>query len=336
MSRPSGETEGMNDVPVGQRAVVQRGYGGPEQLAVVARAPADPGPGEVRLAVQAVGLNFADALVLQGRPWVFRPVFGWGRPRASCVGLDCSGIVEATGPGVDGVSVGDAVIAELSDGALADSVIAPVAALARAPAHLDAVHAAALPVAGVTAMQALDKAKVGEGSRLLVIGGSGSVGSLAIQLAAALGAEVTAYCRPRYAERARSLGAAHVASTPGLPTGGFDAVLDLLGVHPLRERLGALRDGGHYVASFGGGGGSWLGPLPGIVGVAAAGLVGRRHVLHVHAAAPGGEALDRLARLTELHGIVPSVGPTVPLAAAAEAFGLLLAGGAAGKIVVTV
>lgn len=207
------------------RAVVYREIGGPEVLRLEDVPDAEPGPGEVVVAVRAAGVNPIDWKLRSG-------VRGNGTGgRAVRPGADAAGVVEAVGAGVDGVQVGDEVIVRSARGAYATQVVAPADHLVPKPAGLGWAEAASISIPAGTAYQALRSLGVGPGDTLLVHGGAGGVGQAAIQLAVAEGARVIATASERNHDRLRQLGAVPVTYGPGLV-----------------ERVGALAPEGITVA----------------------------------------------------------------------------------------
>ena len=215
------------------KALTQHRYGWPTDVLQVEDVPEPQvGDHDVVVRVQAAAVNAADWHLVRGLPLVVRATTGLRRPRQVLVGSDASGRVEAVGRRVTRVAPGDDVVA-WGVGAFAELMVTGEEHVVRRPEGLDALAAATIPMAGTTALQALrDKARVGEGSRVLVTGASGGVGSFAVQLAVRAGATVTASCSTGNGDLVRSLGAEHVLDytrdhVPG--PGPFDAVLHLAG-----------------------------------------------------------------------------------------------------------
>lgn len=232
------------------KAITHQRYGQP--LDVLALTDTDepvPGDGEVVVRVQAIGLNAADWHLITGTPAPVRLVSGLRRPRRGVPGRDVAGIVEAVGAGVDEMAVGDAVVG-WAPGALAERAAIRVERVVRRPDGLDAVTAAALPTAGVSALQALRRGgPVRSGERILVTGASGGVGTFVVQLAAADGAHVVASCRTEAIDHVIAAGAAEVvdrtrddALAPGRT---YDRIIDIAGAPSLRASARALPRGGH-------------------------------------------------------------------------------------------
>ncbi|MEU3529650.1 NADP-dependent oxidoreductase [Streptomyces sp. NPDC038707] len=222
------------------RALTLAEYGGPEVLTVSELPVPSPGPGQILVRTTASAVNPVDLLVRSGAITPEHPfplVLGW----------DLSGTVEAVGEGVGRFAPGDRVVAMSAQyatgiGTHAEYVAIDASIAGPAPRTADPVHAAALPLGGLTAYQALEKLAPQPGERLLVTGAVGAVGGFATQLAAARGVEVIALARPQDAELARQLGASTVLSTDEpVPSGVADLLLETAGTP---EVIGAVRDGG--------------------------------------------------------------------------------------------
>jgi NADPH:quinone reductase-like Zn-dependent oxidoreductase len=229
------------------RAVVQRGFGGTEQLSVQQLPDPTPGEGEVLVRVTAAAVDRGTWHLLTGLPYVARPYVGLRSPRFPVVGRDVSGTVAAVGAGVTGYAVGDRVLGT-ADGSCAELAVVPVTRLVPLPEGLDPVASAALPISGLTALQGLAKAHRGDGvrtgDRVLVIGASGGVGSYAVQLAASAGAEVTGVASAAKADLVRDLGATRVLDYAAGPLDDgtrYDLVLVAGGENGGRWTAGAHR-----------------------------------------------------------------------------------------------
>jgi len=220
------------------KAIVQERFGPPEVLRLVDIDPPRIGADEVLIQVHAAALNPYDWHVLRGDPRVARLMgIGLTRPKALVAGVDVAGEVAGVGTDVHGLRPGDEVLG-FCHGALAEYARAGADRVVPKPAGLSFGEAAAIPMAALTALQGVrDVGKVGAGTRVLVNGAAGGVGTYAIQLAVALGAEVTGVCGTANVELVRSLGAAHVVDytsedfTDG-PT-RYDVILDNVGNRPL-------------------------------------------------------------------------------------------------------
>ena len=193
------------------RAAVQRRYGPPAVLQVAESERPLPGRGDVLVQVVAASVHPGDYFVMTGEPYVVRLVFGLRRPRHGIPGRDLAGVVAAVGKDVTDLQPGDEVFGWSTAGTLAEYACVPADNLAPVPANLSVADAAAVPTSALTALQALrDIAHVRPGQTVLVTGASGGVGSFAVQIAKAFGAEVTGVCSTRNVDLVRSLGADHV------------------------------------------------------------------------------------------------------------------------------
>jgi NADPH:quinone reductase-like Zn-dependent oxidoreductase len=238
------------------------------------------------------------------------------------------------------VAVGDEVVGELpGGGGLARFAVAPAGRLVARPAALDPVLAAALPIAGGTAWQALERAAVSAGRRVLVIGASGGVGTFAVQLAALRGAEVWALCGERSRGLIEELGAAHVSDyhrvqpdSAELPAASFDAVIDIAGTAPLGALRRLVREGGSVVL-VAGEGGRVLGPI-GRIAAASLRSIGSQRPLRPLAAVAKPRVLAELLELTAAGRLRPVIERTFPFAEARAALGHVDEGHTVGKVVV--
>jgi NADPH:quinone reductase-like Zn-dependent oxidoreductase len=326
------------------KAIVQYEYGSPDTLRLEDVDRPDAAPRHVLVRVRAASVNAADWHVMRGDPKLARLQLGLRRPKASIRGRDFAGEVVEAGAGVTHVQPGDEVYGETgtTDGAFAEYVCAPAGQVAPKPAGLTFEQASALPLAGCTALQGLrDVASVQPGQRLLINGASGGVGTLAVQIGKALGANVTAVCSTRNVELVRSLGADAVVdyTTEDIAAAGqrFDVVLDLVGNRSLRELRRVLTEHGTLVLAGGGvfDGGSLVGPMGLIIG---GGLVGRvvRQRIQPFTATPTTERLTALGRLTESGQVRPVIDRTYSLAEVPTALRYLETEHARAKVVVTV
>ncbi|MGY5121202.1 NADP-dependent oxidoreductase [Streptomyces sp. 900105755] len=292
------------------RAAVVSTFGGPEAVEVVETERPEPGPSQVRIKVAAAALNPVDAGVRAG--------FFGGAGKRIGLGWDVAGTVDAAGLAT-AWSIGDQVVA-LDPGIVrplgshAEYVVVEADAAATAPATADAVHAATLPLNGLTAAQALDLLELTGGQSLLVTGAAGAVGGFAVQLAAHRGISVTALAREADEELVRSLGAAHFTAGT-VAAASFDAVLDaaVLG----EPTLEWVRDGGGYVGVRPGGE-----PAP-VRGVRTAAV----------AVTADGARLAELAGLVDEGVLTLRVAETFSLDDAAKAHARLAAGGVRGRLV---
>ncbi|MEU6429205.1 NADP-dependent oxidoreductase [Microbispora sp. NPDC046973] len=306
------------------RIVTQSAFGEPSVLRVTEVDRPEPGPGQVLIKVEAAGYNPVDSAVRAGAfPLLGEPPF--------TVGWDVSGVVETAGPGVSAFSPGDEVLGLVgfpaAGNAYADYVLASPDELVRRPAGLTAEEAAGLPLAGLTAWQALvGIARVKEGDRVLVHRAAGGVGHLAVQIAKARGAHVAGTARAAKHEFLRGLGADHpidyTAEDFVTSAGPVDVVLDLLGGEHAERSAAALRPDGLLIAAIGGN--------PGITAQRAAELGIRLQVVSVR---PSARDLTELVSLVEAGRLRVHVDQIVPLAEAAKAHELGQTGRTTGKIV---
>lgn len=324
------------------RAIVQDAFGGPEVLELREVPVPVPGDDEVLVRVRASSVNAADWHLMRGKPYFMRLMgFGLRRPRFRARGADVAGVVEAVGPKVTTLRVGDEVYGQgaLRAGTFAELAVVKETSLAAKPASATFEEAGAVPLAGLTALQGVrDSGGVKAGQRILINGASGGVGTFAVQIARALGAEVTAVCSTRNVELVHELGADRVVDYTRedfTRTGEqYDVVFDLVANRSLRDLRRALTPRGTLVLS-GGGGGKVLGPLPLIVRGALTNLVVRQRVTNLGTAVNTAD-LAYLAGLIDEGAVRPVVERVYPLAETAAAIRHLEEEHARGKIVVAV
>jgi NADPH:quinone reductase-like Zn-dependent oxidoreductase len=335
------------------RAIVQDRYGSPDILELRDVDTPVPTAGELLVRVRAASVNAYDWHFMRGDPYLARVTLGLRAPKERIRGRDFAGIVESVGAGVTVFQPGDEVYGE-ADGAFAEFVCAKDTNTATKPANLTFAQAAAVPLAGNTALMGLrDAGRIQPGQRVLLNGASGGVGTFAVQIAKAFGAEVTAVCSTRNVDQARSLGADRVVdytredfaadSRPGGPADGpadgrrYDIVFDLAGNRSLADLRRALTPTGTLVLSGGGqsSGGSLLGPLAlTIKSQALSPFV--RHRLLMFLAKQSKENLATLRELAESGKVTPVIDRTYPLSDAAEAIRYLEFEHARAKVVITV
>jgi NADPH:quinone reductase-like Zn-dependent oxidoreductase len=310
------------------KAVVQDQYGAPDVLELREVEKPVPADNEVLVRVHAAAVNARDWHVMRGDPYVVRlmdpSVFGFGGPKIKIRGTDFAGRVEAVGRGVNRLRPGDEVFGEVN-GAFAEYVCAPDDVVETKPANLSFEQAAAVPLAGNTALMGMrDVGRVQPGQQVLINGASGGVGTFAIQIAKSLGADVTAVCSARNVDLVRSLGADHVIDyTKEDFTGNgrrYDLVFDLVGNRSLTACRRALTPAGTLVLSGGGvsTGGTFLGP----VSLTLRGQLLSRFVrqrLLVLMATPNKENLAALRDLMESGKVTPVVDRTYALSEVPDA-----------------
>jgi len=239
------------------RALVYDTYGIPDVVLALHDdvTVQQPRKGEVRLRVMASSINRGDYYFITGFPRMFRPAYGWPRPRSPVPGRDVAGIVDAVGDGVSDVAVGDAVVGELEGGGYGEFAIAPAHRLVKKPDGVSFEDAACLPLAGGAALQCLQAGNVVEGSRVVVNGASGNVGTFAVSIAKLLGAHVTAVCSTRNVDQAAALGADVVVDYTKqsvldvVEPASSDVFVDIAGNHPISACRALLRKDGTFVSS---------------------------------------------------------------------------------------
>lgn len=325
------------------KAVTYDRYGGPETHVLASdEAVPVPGPGEVVARVAAAGLNPYDWHIYRGDPWLARFAFGLRGPGHRIVGADMAGTVASVGPGVTEFAVGDAVAAMVGFGACAEFVVVPIDRLARIPSSVGFVEAAALPVAALTALHGLEGLDLERRRRVLVIGASGGVGHMAVQIARRLGAaRVVAVCSGRNRSMLESLGADRVIdyTAESVVQCGetFDVVFDTVATTPLRKLAPIIEKDGVYAPAGGLGGGPLLGPAWPMYRAALAGRTVRPSVAMVAARdANSGADLERILGWVAEGSVTPVIERTWPLAEHAAAFARLETQHVAGKVVLTV
>src|SRR5712672_3456400 len=232
------------------KAIVRTRYGPPDVLQFTDIEKPTPANNEVLIEIFAASVNPLDLFHLRGAPWN-RRIPGLGTPKQPVIGCDIAGRVEAVDRDVKQFQPGDAVfgVTGLAGGGFAEYVCAPEAKLARKPAKLSFEDAAAVPVAAITALQALrDKGRLQPGQKVLLDGASGGVGTFAIQIAKSLGARVTAVCSTRNVDMARSLGADHVLdyTQEDFRKSGqrYDLIVGVNAHHSIFDYRRALTNGG--------------------------------------------------------------------------------------------
>lgn len=324
------------------QAVVRRRWGRPRDVVELAEVEKPtPQDDEVLVRVHASSVNRGDYYTLGGVAVLMRPMIGgFLRPKSPYVGGDFAGVAETVGKDVADVRPGDEVYGVRS-GAYAQYVSVKTA-VARKPSNLSFEEAAAVPVAGLTALEAVrDHGRLQPGQRVLVNGASGGVGSFAVQIAKALGAgHVTAVCSTRNVERARELGADTVLDyvREDYTRGGerYDLIVDVAGAHSWRQNLRVLNRGGTLVLTGMPSGNHLTGPMGRLARrwLTSKWSRGRRHVFFV--CKPNRANLATLRELIEEGKVRPQVDRVYPLADVADALDAMGEGHTQGKLVVRV
>ncbi|GIG66687.1 NAD(P)-dependent alcohol dehydrogenase [Phytomonospora endophytica] len=329
------------------RAVVQSRYGAPEDVLTISTTPRpEPEPGQVLVRMRASSVNTPDWLTVTGVPYVLRLKSGLRGPGTPVRGSDVAGVVEAVGEGVTALAPGDEVFGSLwngnlavKHGAFAEYTVAPASAFVPKPAGVTFEEAAASVMSGLTALTAMrDVGGVGEGTRVLINGASGGVGTFAVQIAKHLGGHVTAVCGPKNTDFVRSLGADdtidYTATDFTRGSGKYDVILDNVLNHPPSRTAKALAPGGRLLPnSVGDTGNAVLAGLPRIARASLIGM-GRTDVRPVHT----GMGRDHLAAVAELLGtgaVKAVVDGVYPLDETPAAVARMLTHRARGNVVIT-
>jgi NADPH:quinone reductase-like Zn-dependent oxidoreductase len=321
------------------KAITYTRYGPPDVLRLEEVVKPTPKANEVLVKVCAASVNAYDWRYMRADPFLVRLVGGLFRPRNPRLGADIAGRLAAVGSDVTQFRPGDEIYGDLAatgNGAFAEYVAVPEHALALKPANLTFEQAASVPMAAVTALQALrDGGKIRAGHKVLINGASGGVGTFAVQIAKSFGAEVTAVCSTRNVTMVRALGADHIIDykrediTRGAQR--YDLILAVNGYHPLSAYRRLLRPEGRYVMV--GGSGAQLfevllfGPLMSL---------DRHKQLAPFTATPSSKDLLVLKELLEAGTVVPVIDRCFPLHETAGAIRYLEDGHARGKVVITV
>ena len=320
------------------QAIVGRKYGSAEGLRIEEIPDPVAADDEILVKVRAASVNAGDWRIMRGEPWLARPMMGGLRgPDPPVRGWDYAGVVETVGAAVTDIAVGDEVFGSWT-ATFAELAAVKAERAAPKPPGISFEEAAALPVAGVTALQALRRAGVEPGRRVLVNGAAGGVGSFAVQIAKVRGAEVTGVCSERNVDFVRGLGADDTVDygREDFTRKGaqYDAVLDCVGNRSISALRHALTPHGTLV-EIGGGSGKLLGPLRVLAAAAIVDrFVGQR--LMPFLAKPTRADLLELAELVESGRVRPAVDRTVPLSQAAGAIAHVETHHARGKVVLTV
>jgi NADPH:quinone reductase-like Zn-dependent oxidoreductase len=316
------------------KAIVQTGYGSPDgfELREIDK-PRIKKADDVLVRVHAAALNAGDVFMMRGSPWVVRFTVGFPRPKNHIPGWDMAGTVESVGKSATRFRPGDEVFASCQ-GTLAQYACASEVLVAAKPTNLTFEQAAAVPTAAVVALLELRAAgKVKSGQKVLINGASGGVGTFAVQIAKAYGAEVTAVCSTRNVDMVRSIGADHVIDytqedfTQGNP--GYDLILDNVGSRSFSDLRRALAPDGIIQPNSGHAGMSYV--IKAFVLAPFMRQLGRMFVV-----SPKHEDLAALTGLIEAGKVTPVIDRTYPLAETPEAFRYMNEGHARGKVVVTV
>lgn len=315
------------------KAIVQNDYGSPDVLKLAEVAQPAMKDNQVLVRVKAVSINAGDVFAMRGNPWPIRLTAGFPKPKNYILGWDMAGVVEAAGPSVTQFRPGDEVYAACS-GALAEYVSVAEDKLALKPANLTFEQASAIPTAAITALKGLrDVGKLQRGQKVLINGASGGVGTFAVQIAKALGAEVTGVCSTRNLDMVRSLGADDVVdyTRKDFTQNGqrYDLILDNVASHSFLDLMRVLTPQGLIVPNCGHSGMGYvfkaflLSPF-------------LRRLGSMYLAVPNGKDLTQLKRWLETGKVKPVIDRTYELRETPDAFRYLDNEHARGKVVITV
>jgi NADPH:quinone reductase-like Zn-dependent oxidoreductase len=321
------------------KAIVYNKYGPPDVLQLIEIEKPIPKDKQVLVKVHAASLNYGNLVLLKGEPYLARLAFGLTKPKYPIPGGDIAGRIEAVGKDVKQFQPGDEVFGDLSScgwGGFAEYVTVPESALALKPANLSFEEAAAVPMAAVTALQAIrDKGKIRSGQKVLINGASGGVGTFAVQIAKSFGAEVTAVCSTRNVNNARVIGADHAIDYTRddftKRTQRYDLILGVNGSKPISAYKRTLHPNGIFVHV--GGSGSqmfqtmFLGPWISLTGSRKMSSFLQRQ---------NQKDLVFMKELIESGKVKPVIDRSYKLSEVPEAFRYFEEGHAQGKVVITV
>ena len=317
----------------GMQAWLWEQYGGPESLRLAQVPKPRPASHEVLVRVRAVSINAADWHAMRGKPVFARLTYGLVRPKPQSLGVDIAGQVETVAEEVEAVKPGDEILANLLEhglGGFAEYVCVPVSALATKPASISMTEAAAVPMSGGTALQGLDHlGQIEPRHKVLINGGSGGVGTFAVQIAHSYGPDLTVVTSPQGLETARSLGADHIVDytkTDFVESGDrYDFILDTVGNRSASDLKRALAEGGKAAVTG-------FTSVANLMGVS---LRGGKTVTQVQAHVSAND-LDRLSELIASGAVRPVIDRSFTFAEIPAAIGYLEQGHARGKVVAEV
>lgn len=323
------------------QAIVSERYGPPDVMQLKEVEKPTPQAGEILVKVHATSINAADWHTLCGKPFVMRMGMGFPKPKITILGGDFAGVVEAVGTGVTRFQPGDAVFGDASAsgfGAFAEYVAVPEHLAAPKPTNVTFEQAAAVPLAGLTALQGLRKAgEIRPGERVLVNGATGGVGTFAVQIAKSYGAEVTGVCNPAKVDTVRAVGADHVIdyTRDDFTRSGqqYDVIIDIAANRSAAAYRRALTPQGRYV---------FVG-FSTLLHMAWTTIRGRwitrtsdQQFIFMGVAQPNQPDYLLLAEMLESGQIVPHIDQTLPLSGVPDALQYMLDRRVQGKVVITV
>ncbi|PLS03764.1 NAD(P)-dependent alcohol dehydrogenase [Neobacillus cucumis] len=321
------------------KAIVYNKYGPPDVLQLKEVEIPRLEDHQVLVKIHAASINFGNLVLLKGEPYLARLAFGLFKPKYSIPGGDIAGRVEAVGKDVKEFQIGDEVFGDLSGcgwGGFAEYVSVPENALALKPANLTFEEAAAVPMAGVTALQALrDKGKVQQGQKVIINGASGGVGTFAVQIAKSLGAEVTGVCSTKNVDILQSIGTDHFLDYTKEnfteKTERYDLILGVNGHHPISAYKRVLNLNGRFV-HVGGSGSQMFQAM--VLGPWISMTEGKKMGTFLQRA--NQKDLNYLKKLLEDGKIKPVIDRCYKLSEVPAAFRYFEKGHAQGKVVITI
>jgi NADPH:quinone reductase-like Zn-dependent oxidoreductase len=321
------------------KVIVFRDYGSADVLKLEEVEKPAPADNEVLIKIRAAAVNPLDWHFMRGAPGFVRVFTGWRRPKRTRLGVDAAGDVESVGAAVKDLKPGDAVFGAV-EGAFAEYVCAPVSALVAKPSNTTYEQAAAVPIGGLTALQALrDKAKLQSGQKVLINGAAGGVGTFAVQISKWMGAKVTGIGSTRNMELIRGIGAEHAVdyTQEDFAARGerYDVIFDLVGNRSLAEFRRALDPKGVFIACGGGGPetpASHL--LAGMIEQLVLGWFTSQRLVGI-LAKRNKEDLELLGRLMTRGDVTPVIDRCYRLSEVPEAIRYVEEGHARGKVVIS-
>jgi NADPH:quinone reductase-like Zn-dependent oxidoreductase len=323
------------------KAIIRREYGSPDVLKLEEIEKPVPNDNQILVRVRAASLNAADGHFMRG-PRMMRIVTGLRKPRDIRTGIDVSGTVEAVGKNITRFKAGDDVFGS-AKGSLAEYALTVEKALSIKPANITFEQAASVAVAGLTALQGLRKGKIQSTHKVLINGASGGVGTFAVQIAKAFGAEVTGVCSTGNVAMVRSIGADYIIdyTKENFTNSGkrYDLIFDNVSNHSLSERRGVLTPNGICVIAGGGGSGPHYDRMIAVMGgtlkaLALSPFISQKFRTFI--AKAKSEDLDALRDLMQTRQVVPVIDRTYPLSEVQAAMRYLEEGHARGKVMIAV
>jgi NADPH:quinone reductase-like Zn-dependent oxidoreductase len=338
LSALSGGPDQRDSVPTSMKAVVQDTYGSPNEVLKLEDIGVPvPQDDEVLVRVHAASVHVGDLVLVRGEPYIARMAVGLRKPKNPVPGTDVAGTVESIGDGVTQLRPGDEVFGWCT-GAFAEYVCAGEDHFVPKPANLTFEQAAAVGVSASTALQLL-RARIQPGHKVLINGASGGLGSYAVQIAKAFGAEVTGVCSTRNADMVLSIGADHVIdyTREDFTQGGqrYDFILDNVANHSLSDTRRALTPSGTLQSNNGTSGGRWFGTMGTVIKTA---IVSKFTSQQAGPSIkfPNREDLVALKELIEAGKVTPVIDGTYPLSGTAQAIAHVGQGHAQGTVVINV